>query len=78
MSYDIHYRYQLISPECSIYPLVNWVTLCTGNDFSPVWRQAITWTNADLLSFGPLGTNFIEIRIEIQKKIIDFLLALMC
>ena len=21
-------------------------------------RQAITWTNADLLSIGPLGTNF--------------------
>ena len=28
-------------------------------------RQAITWTNADLLSFEPLGTNFSEILIEI-------------
>ena len=33
----------------------------------PVRRQAITWTNADLLSNGPLGTNFSEIRIEIRN-----------
>ena len=33
---------------------------------SPLWRQAITWTNADLLSAGPLGTNFNEIRIKIH------------
>ena len=26
-----------------------------------------TWTNAGLLSTGPLGTNFSEMRIEIQK-----------
>ena len=30
------------------------------------WRwQAITWTNADLLSIGPIGTKFSENRIEI-------------
>ena len=34
---------------------------------SPVRRQAITWTNADLLSIRPLGTNFSEILIEIQN-----------
>ena len=28
-------------------------------------RQAITLTNADLLSIGPLGTHFCEILIEI-------------
>ena len=30
-------------------------------------RQAITWTNAGLLSIRPLGTNFSEIWIEIQN-----------
>ena len=34
---------------------------------SPVRLQAITLTNADLLSIGPLGTNFSEIRNEIQN-----------
>ena len=29
-------------------------------------RQAIIWTNAGILWIGPLGTNFIEILIEIQ------------
>ena len=29
--------------------------------------QSITWTNADLLSIWPLGTNFSEIWIEIQN-----------
>ena len=30
-------------------------------------RQAITWTNAHFLSIGPLGANFSEIWIKIQK-----------
>ena len=29
--------------------------------------KAIIWTNADFLSIGPLGTNFSEIRIEMQN-----------
>ena len=41
--------------------------LVSGNGVSPVWRQAITWTNAALLSIEPLGTNFSEIQIEIKK-----------
>ena len=28
--------------------------------------QAITWTNDDYMSIGPLKTNFIEILIESQ------------
>ena len=32
---------------------------------SPDRRQAIIWTNDGLLLIGPLGTNFIEILIEI-------------
>ena len=27
--------------------------------------KAIVWTNAEILSIGPLGTNFIENSIEI-------------
>ena len=33
----------------------------------PIRHQAITWTNAVLLSIGTLGTNFSEIWIEIPK-----------
>ena len=39
----------------------------SGNGLSPVRRQAITWTNADLLSIGPLETNYSETQIKIQK-----------
>ena len=37
----------------------------SDNDLSLGRRQAIIWTNAGLLSIWPLGTNFIEILIEI-------------
>ena len=39
----------------------------TGSDngLSPGRRQAIIWTNAKILSIGPVGTNFSEIVIEI-------------
>ena len=33
---------------------------------SPDRRQAITWTNAQLWSIRPIGTNFSEILIYIQ------------
>ena len=35
------------------------------NGLSPGGRQAIIWTNAGILSIGPLGTNFSEILAEI-------------
>ena len=37
----------------------------SDNGLSPDQRQAIIWTNAGLLLFGPLKTNFSEILIEI-------------
>ena len=52
-----------------------WVTyICIGkltiigsdNGLSPAWRQAIIWTNVGILLIEPLGTNFIEILIEIH------------
>ena len=45
----------------------NWVSIGSGNGLSPVRRQAITQTNADLLSTRPFGTNFSEIQIKIQN-----------
>ena len=36
------------------------------NGLSPGRRQAIIWTNAEILLIGPLGTNFSEILIEID------------
>ena len=37
----------------------------SDNGLLPGRRQAIIWTNAELLLNGPLGTNFSEILIEI-------------
>ena len=38
----------------------------SDNGLSPGRRQAITWTNVGILLIGPLGTNFIEMLIEIH------------
>ena len=46
-----------------------WVNKLTvigsDNGLSPGRRQAIIWTNAEILLIGTLGTNFSEILIEI-------------
>ena len=46
---------------------VNKLTI-TGSDngLSPDWRQAIIWTDAGILSIGPLGTKLSEILIAIH------------
>ena len=60
-----------------ISPLTHWgrVThMCVGNltiigadnGLSPGRRQAIIWTNTEILLIGPLGTNFSEILITIE------------
>ena len=36
------------------------ITIGSDNGLSPDWRQAIIWTNAVLLSIGPLRTYFSE------------------
>ena len=48
-----------------IHTSVNWVNTGSGNGLSSIWHQAITWTNAELLSIGPSGTNFSGIQIKI-------------
>ena len=45
---------------------VNNLTIIGSDDgLSPDRDQAIIWTNAGILLFGPLETNFSEILIEI-------------
>ena len=53
------------SSQCRIYESVNCVITGTGNELSPVRRQAITWTSAGLLSIGRPGTSFNDIWIGI-------------
>ena len=54
-------------PQCRIYPSVNCASIGSDNGLSPVWRQAIIYTSACLLSIGPLGTNLSEILIKTPK-----------
>ena len=42
------------------------IIIGSDNGLSPGRRPAIIWTNAGILSIGPLGTNFSEISIEIH------------
>ena len=44
-----------------------WVSIGSDNGLSSARHQAITWTNAHILSIGPLGTNFREICIKIKN-----------
>ena len=50
----------------------NTTIIGSDNGLSPGRRQAIIWTNAGILSIGPLGTNFgdnlIEIHVSSFKK----------
>ena len=47
----------------------NLSSIGSDNSLSPGRRQAIIWTNAGILLIGPLGTNFVEILIEIHTFI---------
>ena len=40
--------------------------ISSDNGLAPEQRQAIIWTNTEILLIGPLGTNFSKISIEIQ------------
>ena len=42
------------------------------NGLSSGRRQVIFWTNVGMLSIEPLGTNFIEILIEIQENAFEY------
>ena len=46
---------------------MNCVSIGSGNGLSLVWCQAITWTNAHLLTIEPVGTKFGEIQNKIRN-----------
>ena len=50
----------------SVYASVNWVSIGSDNCLSPGRRQAIIWTNDNILSTRLQGTYFKEILFEIQ------------
>ena len=52
--------------SCYCIEVLPRVSIGSGNGLPPVQCQAITWTNTDSWSIGPLGTNFSEIWIKIQ------------
>ena len=62
-----HSTVNSLRPSDTIYALVNCVNIGSGNGLSPIWGLAITWTNADLLSIGTVGTNLSEIWIKIRR-----------
>ena len=47
---------------------MKWIIIRAGNVLSPKRPQAITCTNDDVSTNGPLETNLKEIWIEIQYK----------
>ena len=49
-----------------IYASVNRVSIVSDNGLLPIRHQAILWTNAGVLSIGPIRTNFSEILIKIK------------
>ena len=59
MIYEDREKIRLI-PQCRIYASINWVGIGSDNHLSPIRHQAISWTNADLLSIGSLGKNYSE------------------
>ena len=42
------------------YGIIEYVIIGSGNGWSLLQQQAITWINADIWSAGPFGTNFCE------------------
>ena len=52
--------------EWRIYESANQTIIGSDKGLSPGRRQAIIWTNAGILSIGPLGINFSHISMEIQ------------
>ena len=47
---------------------LNWVIIGPGNGFVPNRHKAITWTNDDFLSIGPLGTYFSKVWVEVENN----------
>ena len=52
------YLFELTEAEWRIFASVNWATFGSNNGLSPVRRQAIVWTNTDILPIRPPGIIF--------------------
>ena len=61
----VHMKSTPIKALCRYMESVNQVRTGSGNDLSPVWQQAITWSNAHLLLIRSLMINFTDIWINI-------------
>ena len=53
--------FKLNEARWCIYVSLEWVIISSGNGLSPVWYQAITWINGDLLSIRPMRTNSVKL-----------------
>ena len=58
---------QLFEAQWYIYVSIDWTIISSDNALSPIWHQAIIWTNDDVYSIKPYGTHFNEILFKIQK-----------
>ena len=65
--WHLHIVYQLIEAEWRIYASVKHTNIASDNGLSPVRRQAIISTNADISSIRPWGTYFGDILVKIQN-----------
>ena len=69
MPYISSYPFLPYLPQWHKYASMNWVSIGSDKGLSLIRCQAITWTNAHLLSIGPLRTNFSEIwKLFIQEN----------
>ena len=62
--------FELLEAEWRIYSSATQDIIGSDNGMSPGRCQAIIWSNAGIMSIGPLGTNFSEIFIEIYTFIL--------
>ena len=46
---------------------VDYTIISSDNGLSSIWRQAIIWTNDDILSIRPYGTHVNEVLVEIRS-----------
>ena len=56
----------LIEVVCRIYALITYAIIGSDNGLSLIRRRTYILSNAELLSIGPLGTNFRENFIEMN------------
>ena len=60
------YSYNLSKKCFSLFYSWIFVNIVSHNELSAAQRQAITWSNADLLSVGLFETNFDEILMAVE------------